>query len=170
MANSTVSSPNGPDCTRRAIGSILCAPVSIRRRSFPTPRTSHRFLVVPTMATETQRQNDALSSLNIDIGALDRAKEAASVTPAKAAFTSAGVLLTVIRVGFLPVHVGRSLANVCRTRWLKKRTMSNYTANRIRRRGDVKEGHHPISRLPRDGYLWMHNLPLFDITRHRGCL
>jgi len=39
------------------------------------------------MAAETQRQNDAPSSLNIAIGAL----EAASVTPVKAAFTSAGV-------------------------------------------------------------------------------
>ena len=61
------------------------------------------------MAGESQGQkgrDSVLSSLNMAIGALNRAKEATSVTPAKAMFTSAGVLLTMIRVGFLPVHVG----------------------------------------------------------------
>ena len=65
------------------------------------------------MATKTQRpqgQNDILSSLNMAIDALDLAKEATTVVSAKAAFTSASVLLTVIRVGLLPVHVGRFLA------------------------------------------------------------
>jgi len=41
-----------------------------------------------------------LSLLNMAVGALDRAKEATNATPAKAAFTSAGILLTMIRVGF----------------------------------------------------------------------
>ena len=53
------------------------------------------------MATKPQRpqgKNDILSSLNMAIDALNLAKEATSVTPAKTAFNSAGVLLTMIRV------------------------------------------------------------------------
>ena len=71
-------------------------------------------------------QDDALSSMNMAIGTLNRVKEATSATQAKAAFTSAAVLLTMIRVRFLPVHVGRFPANVCRTRWSKKRNMLNW--------------------------------------------
>jgi hypothetical protein len=47
-------------------------------------------------------QDDALSSLNVAIDALNLAKEASTITPAKAAFGSTSVLLTTIRVGFLP--------------------------------------------------------------------
>ena len=70
------------------------------------------------MATKSQRPkgDDALSSLNKAIDVLNRAKEATSVMPAKVAFTSASVLITMIRVGFPPVHVGLLLANVYRTR------------------------------------------------------
>lgn len=72
------------------------------------------------METKSQlpKGDDVPSSLNEAIGILNRAKEATSITPAKAAFTSASVLLTMIRVGFLPVHVDRLLANtnVHRTR------------------------------------------------------
>ena len=71
------------------------------------------------MAEGSQRQkgrDGVLSSLNTAIGALNRAKEATSVTTAKATFTSAGVLLTMIRVGFHQVHVGRLPTNMCRTR------------------------------------------------------
>jgi len=78
------------------------------------------------MATEAQGQKDALSSLNMAIGALNRAKEATSVTPAKATFTSAGVLLAMIRVGFLAAHVGRISADAYRTRWSTKRTVLNW--------------------------------------------
>ena len=109
-APSSNSPPNGPDCTRRAI--------------------SGQTLVLTTctllMATETQEQHDALSSLKTAIGTLNRTKGTTSVAPTKAAFTSAGVLLTMIRVSFLPVHVGRLLTNVYRTRWPTKRTMSNW--------------------------------------------
>ena len=52
---------------------------------------------------------------DVAIDALSRSKGTTSMTPAKAAFTSAGVLLTTIRVSFLPVHVGRLLADVYRT-------------------------------------------------------
>jgi len=56
------------------------------------------------MATKSQRPNcrdAALSSLNAAVEALNLAKELSSVAPAKAAFGSVGVLLVMIRVGFL---------------------------------------------------------------------
>jgi len=53
-----------------------------------------------------------LSSLNVAIEVLNLAKEISDITPAKAAFGSVSVLLTMIRVRFprfcddeLPVHV-----------------------------------------------------------------
>ena len=54
------------------------------------------------MATKSQRpqgRDGVLSSLNKAITTLNLAKEATSVTPAKSAFTSAGLLLTMVRVG-----------------------------------------------------------------------
>jgi len=63
-----------------------------------------------------KERDSVLSSLNVAISGLNLTKEATSVIPAKTVFTAAGVLLTTIRVGFLPVHVGRFLVNVCRTR------------------------------------------------------
>ena len=54
------------------------------------------------MATKTQRpqgRDDVLSSLNMAIDALNLAKEATRVLPAKAMFTSSAVLLAIIRVG-----------------------------------------------------------------------
>jgi len=68
------------------------------------------------MATKTQGQNDTLSSLNTAIDALNLAKEATNVTPARTAFTSASILLTLTKVRFLPIYVGRLSANVRRTR------------------------------------------------------
>jgi hypothetical protein len=55
------------------------------------------------MTENSQRpkgRDGALSSLNEAINALNRA-EVTGIIPAKNAFTSAGVLLTMIRVGFL---------------------------------------------------------------------
>ena len=81
------------------------------------------------MADKSQRQKErdgVLSSLNMAVDALNRAKEATSMTPAKAAFTSAGILLTIIRVGSPPVHVSRLLTNVYRTRRPTKWNMSNW--------------------------------------------
>ena len=71
------------------------------------------------MADNSQRpkgKDSVLSLLNVAIDGLNLAKEATNVTPAKTVFASASALLTMIRVGFLPVHVGRLLTNVCRTR------------------------------------------------------
>ena len=80
--------------------------ISVRRAILLTACMS---LAVSTMADESRRpkgRDDALSSMSMAIGALNRANEATSATQAKAAFTSAAILLTVIRVRFLPVHVG----------------------------------------------------------------
>ena len=81
------------------------------------------------MAGKSQRpkgQNGVPSSLDAAIGALNRAKEAMSVTPAEAAFTSAGVLLAmIIRVGsfrfilvdcwLMYVGVAGEQSGLCRT-------------------------------------------------------
>jgi len=56
------------------------------------------------MATKSQQpkgRNGTLSSLNVAIEALNLAKEASSITPAKAVFGSVSILLTMIRVRFL---------------------------------------------------------------------
>ena len=81
------------------------------------------------MTDDPQRlkgQDGALSSLSMAINVLNHAKEVSNVIPAKAAFDSAGILLAVIRVGFLPVHVSRPSANVRRIQWPRKRTTSNW--------------------------------------------
>ena len=56
------------------------------------------------MATKSQKskgRENALSSLNAAIKAVDVAKGAVSGTPAQVAFSAAAVLLTMIRVSFL---------------------------------------------------------------------
>ena len=58
------------------------------------------------MATKPQRperREVALSLLNAAIEAVNIAKEASSITPAQAAFSAAGVLLTMIKVHFFPL-------------------------------------------------------------------
>ena len=55
------------------------------------------------MDTSSQRpkgQDGALSSLNAAIDAINPAKDAADIAPAKAAFGSVSALLTMIRVRF----------------------------------------------------------------------
>jgi len=70
-------------------------------------------------------QDAVLSSLNTAIDGLDLAKEMTTMTLAKAAFGSASILLITIRVGFLPVYVGRTLADVYRTHLSQNWTTSN---------------------------------------------
>ena len=56
------------------------------------------------MATKTQQpkgRDGVLSSLNMAIDALNLAKELSSITPAKAAFGSVSILLTMVKVCFL---------------------------------------------------------------------
>jgi len=60
------------------------------------------------MATKSQRPkrpDTALSLLNAAIDAMNIAKDVLSMTPAKAAFGSVSVILTMIRVGFLLFRV-----------------------------------------------------------------
>ena len=64
---------------------------------------------------DAQRWDTALPSLNTAIDAMILAMGRVGMAPAEAAFGSVCVILTVIRVRLLPVHVCRSLTNVCRT-------------------------------------------------------
>ena len=52
---------------------------------------------------QPKEQEGAISALNVLIEALNLAKEVSSITPAKAVFGSASVLLAMIRVCLLPV-------------------------------------------------------------------
>ena len=66
-----------------------------REAAFSPPRS------ILTMVAKSQRpkgRDGTTSSLNIAIEALNLAKEAASVTPAKAVFGSVSILLTMIKV------------------------------------------------------------------------
>jgi hypothetical protein len=93
----------------------------------PFSRSSPR---VSTMAANPQRpkgRDGALSSLNVAIDTLNLAKDIIGIAPAKAAFGSVSVLLTMIRVCFFPfcddglqVHTHPGLdgkpAGLCRSR------------------------------------------------------
>ena len=71
-----------------------------------------------TIAAESQLpkgRGGFLFSLDAAVDNLSLAKETTAITPAKAAFGSASVLLATIRVGFLPAHVGGLLADIYRT-------------------------------------------------------
>ena len=65
------------------------------------------------MDTKFQRHRDgALLLLNAAIEVMNIAKEASSPTPAKAVFGSVSIILTMIRVGLLPVHLDQPQADV----------------------------------------------------------
>jgi hypothetical protein len=71
------------------------------------------------MESKSRRQkgyHDARSSLNAAIDALNLARGEVATKPAKDLLYSASILLTTIRVSFLPVHVDRLLTDVRRTR------------------------------------------------------
>ena len=68
------------------------------RRFLPTPST---LIMDAEYPRRTQRQDNAVSSLNVAIEVVNLAKEVSSVTPAKAVFGSVSILLTMIRVCFL---------------------------------------------------------------------
>ena len=60
------------------------------------------------MDVDSQRQkrrDDALSLLNVAIETMNLAKEISSITPAKAVFGTVSILLTMIRVRFLPFSI-----------------------------------------------------------------
>ena len=77
------------------------------------------------MDANPQRQDNALSLLNVAIEAMNLVKEVSSVTPAKAVFGSVSVILTMIRVCFLPFSDPIPGSHVNRTRWPTKPTTSS---------------------------------------------
>jgi len=58
-----------------------------------------------------KRQDGVVTSLNIAIEAMNLAKEASSVTPAKAVFGVVGVLLTMIKVRLI-FYTGKLLVHI----------------------------------------------------------
>jgi len=56
-----------------------------------------------------KRRDATLSSLNAAIDAMNIAKDVMGMTPAKAAFASVSVILTMIRVGLLVRPINRKL-------------------------------------------------------------
>ena len=56
-------------------------------------------------------RDGVLTALNVAIEGLNLAKEISSITPAKAVFGSASVLLAMIRVNFSFAHLGDLLAH-----------------------------------------------------------
>lgn len=87
---------------------------------YPVRRSS--LATTPSLTMDTtksqrpKRRDTTLSSLNAAIEATNLAKDALSMTPAKAAVGSISVILTLTRVGSLLPSVGRVLADVYRTR------------------------------------------------------
>ena len=80
------------------------------------------------MAANSQQpkgRDGTISSLNVAIEALNLAKEAASVTPAKAVFGSVSILLTMIKVRFLLLQSDGPCSDVVRIRWPTNWTTSS---------------------------------------------
>ena len=61
---------------------------------------------------QSKRGENVLSSLNVIIEGLDVAEKVSSMTPAKAVFSTVRVILTMIRVSFLPIRK-HTLADKC---------------------------------------------------------
>ena len=86
---------------------------------FPSSVCQTRSPCSSTMESKFQRQkapDGPLFSLNAAIDTVDQARDTTNVKTAKGAFGSASLLLTTIRVRFLPAHIGRSLTYVRRIR------------------------------------------------------
>ena len=77
------------------------------------------------MSLQPGGQGGVLPTLDVAIGDLNLAKEATGVMPAKVAFDSASVLLTLIRVRLHSAHAGRFLADAHRTRRSKEVIVSS---------------------------------------------
>jgi hypothetical protein len=90
-------------------GPFLTRTVCIPRRFLPATMTPK--------PQRSKRRDGVLSSLNVAIDAMNIAKDLVDITPAKAAFDTVSVILTMIRVRPLPLPVGRLLDNVFRTPW-----------------------------------------------------
>ena len=69
-----------------------------------------------TKLQQGKKLDDALRSLNTAIDALDLARDNATLKQAKDSFHSTSVLLTTIRVCFLPFHILQLLTDIRRIR------------------------------------------------------
>ena len=81
---------------------------------------------VSTMNPKSQppkRPDVALSSLNVAIDAMNVVKDVMEGTPAKAAFASVSVILTMIRVGLLLIRLDQPRVKVFRIQWSTKQTL-----------------------------------------------
>ena len=79
-------------------------PVRVRNISPPLTVLSHLVPPVSTMKPGPQQPKEregTISTLNVLIEALNLAKEASSITPAKAVLGSASILLAMIRVSLI---------------------------------------------------------------------
>ena len=65
-----------------------------------------------TDAQRPKRRDNVLSTLNMTIEVLNLAKEASSITPAKAAFGSVSAILAMIRVRFFLFYLDKFPAHV----------------------------------------------------------
>ena len=88
----------------RILPHSLCATVFSQQ---PRPSTMD-----PKSSKRQNRQENALTLLNVAIEALNLAKEVSSVTPAKAVFGSVSVLLTMIKVRLLPSSSNESQTHI----------------------------------------------------------
>ena len=74
------------------------------------------------MTDKSKKRNRAIVSLDVAISLVDIGKEASSVTPAPAIFGIATILLTTIRVSFIPLPEREVPgSNVFRTKWQTNR-------------------------------------------------
>ena len=81
-----------------------------------------------TMTDKSQHprgREGVLSTLNLAIDGLNLAKEVSSVTPAKVAFGTVAIFLTMIRVSPLLSYNDTAGSCIARTRWLTNGTTSN---------------------------------------------
>ena len=103
--NAKSNSPNGRVCTRRATKTWTFGLIKVRN----LPYGLHATVLsqppqVSTMEAKPQQQKRrerAISALNVAIEGLNLAKELSSITPAKVAFGSVNVILTMIKVSLL---------------------------------------------------------------------
>ena len=89
---------------------------------FHTTSAQHRYLArlphVSTMTDKSKKGDGAILSLDVAISLVNIGKEASSMTPAPAVFGVATILLTTIRVGFIPLRERDAPgSNIVRTRW-----------------------------------------------------
>ena len=74
---------------------------------------------------QPKRPDVGVSSLSATIDVLNILKDAVDGTPAKAAFATVSVILTMIRVCIVLIHLDHTQANACRSLHSTKQTLSS---------------------------------------------